>query len=409
MIRLLLILIFSHLVYLVSGQNNTNSPYSVFGIGELEQAEGGRNMGMGGTGTALRSDLFLNLSNPASLTSIPARSLATDAGINFRLSNLKNLSKSANVLNGNISWAAIAFPINRTFAAGFSLNPKSSVGYTIYSTKSLEGTAYNYPVTYKGEGGLSELSASLGALITKKFSLGLKSSLLWGNIVKTTEDTPPIGSSITRIDNTNYAGISLKPGFQYQSRLSKNTIFTLGGIAEISSYLNGSSTINITSGSETVLSTIDKGSQIRLPSRQGLGMALGFKSRYLLTFDYNRSDWRDAELNLSSKRLCINNSYHLGVEIAPKYDPERMRQTNRYRIGAFYQTGYLNIYGTQISSYAATCGVSFPMKKDRNSFNLSLEAGRQGTLDSQLIKETYLKLNLSFNLWEHWFIPRKYD
>ncbi len=407
--RLHLLLIFIFSVFLASGQNNTNSPYSVFGIGELENSEGGRNMGMGGSGIALRSDLFLNLTNPASLTSIPLQSLATDAGINFRFSNLKNQYKSVNVLNGNISWAAIAFPINHTFGASFCLNPKSSVGYTIYSTKSLEGTAFSYPVTYKGEGGLSEFSAALGALVAKNLSLGLKGSLLWGNVVKTTEDTPPLGSAITRVDNTNYVGMLFKPGFQYQTKLSKNTVFTLGGTAEISSYLNGSSTITITSGSTTVLSTIEEGSQIKLPSRMGLGMALGYKSKYLLTFDFNRSDWRGAELELDSKRLSVNNSFHLGMEFAPGYDPQRRWQTKKYRVGALYQTGYLNIYGTQISNYAATCGVSFPWKKDRNSFNLSLEAGKQGTLNNQLILESYVKLNCSFNLWEHWFIPRKYD
>ena len=407
--RLLLMLLFSLSVFLTSGQNNTNSPYSIFGIGELENADGGRNMGMGGTGIALRSDLFLNLSNPASLTSIPRQSLATDAGINFRLSNLKNQFKSVNVLNGNLSWASFAFPINKTFSAGFSLNPKSSVGYTIFSTKSLEGTNYSYPVTYKGEGGLSEASGLLGILINKYFSLGVKGSLLWGNIVKTTEDTPPIGSAITRVDNVNYVGAALKPGFQFQTKLSKNTVFTLGGIADISSYLNGSSTITIKSGSTTILSSIDKGNQIKLPTKQGIGMALGYKSKFVVTFDFNRSDWRAAELTADSKRFSVNNSFHFGVEIAPKYDPLRMWQTKKYRLGALYQTGYLNIYGTQIKSYAATCGVSFPMKRDRNSFNFSLEAGRQGTLTSQLIQESYLKFNISFNLWEHWFIPRKYD
>ena len=74
-----------------------------------------------------------------------------------------------------------------------------------------------------------------------------------------------------------------------------------------------------------------------------------------------------------------------------------------------YQTGYLNIYGTQISSYAATCGASFPIMKDRNSINISMEVGRQGSLQNQLVRETYAKMNFSFNLWERWFMPRKFD
>jgi len=116
----ILSLIFSLLVGVSSGQNNTNSPYSVFGIGEMEYTGGGRNMGMGGSGIALRSELYINSTNPASLTAIPQQSLATDLGINFRYTNLKNQHKSANVLNGNISWATLAFPIKSGYESDSS-------------------------------------------------------------------------------------------------------------------------------------------------------------------------------------------------------------------------------------------------------------------------------------------------
>lgn len=407
--QLAVILIFSFSVFVAAGQNNTNSPYSAFGIGELEYTGGGRNMGMGSSGIALRSEVFLNSTNPASLTAIPQQSLATDLGINFRYTNLKNQYKSVNVLNGNISWLTLAFPINHSFAASLSLNPKSSVGYTIFSTKSLEGTNTSYPVTYKGEGGLSEAAVSLGASVTKKFSLGVKSSILWGNFTKNTEETPSTGSTITRIDQTRYSGISLKSGFQYQSQLNQSTVFTVGGIAEYSSYLNGKSDLSISSGSTVVVTETNQTSQIKLPFKTGLGMSLELKNRYLVTIDYNRSNWKTDDLNINSDKLSINNSYHLGFEIAPKNDLLRRGQVVRYRVGALYQSGYLNIYGTQISSYAATCGVSLPIRKDFNTINFSLEAGRQGVLKNQLVRETYLKLNFSFNLWERWFVPRKYD
>ena len=308
--RLTLLIIFSFSVFVSTGQNNTNSPYSVFGIGELESADGGRNMGMGGSGNALRSDIFLNLANPASLTSLPVQSMATDAGISFKYSNLQNQLNSVNVLNGNISWAALAFPINRRFAVCFSLNPKSNVGYTIYTTKSLDGTTVSYPVTYSGEGGLSEASASLGALIAKKLSLGLKSSVLWGNMVRTNIDYPPMGSTITRVDNVNYIGVTVKPGFQFHTRLNDKTVFTLGGTAELSSYLNGSSNLTISSGSAIVLSEINRQNQLKLPFKGGLGFALEFKSKYLISADYIRSDYRDAAVNLDVKGLALNESYH---------------------------------------------------------------------------------------------------
>jgi hypothetical protein len=407
--RLALIIIFPLTVLVASGQNNTNSPYSFFGIGALESTDGGRNMGMGGAGNALRSDIYMNLANPASLTALPAQSMATDAGINFQYTNLQNQIKSVNVLNGNISWAAIAFPINRRLGVGLALNPKSNVGYTIYSTKTLDGTTYSYPVTYSGQGGLSEASASVGALVTKKFSLGLRSSVVWGNIVKNSLDAPPMGSSITRVDNVSYLGVTVKPGFQFHTKLNAKTLFTLGGTAELSSYLNGTSNLTISSGSTIILSELNRQDQLKLPFKGGLGMSLEFSGKYVVTADYNRSDYREAALSTDVKGLAVDESYHIGFEMAPKYDLQRLGQSKRYRIGALYQTGYLNIYGIQINRYAATLGVSLPIRKDRNSINLSVEIGRQGTLENQLIQETYTKLNVSFCLWERWFIPRKYD
>ena len=407
--QITLIFIFSFSVYASFAQNNTNSPYSIFGIGELEYTGGGRNMGMGGTGIALRSDIYTNSTNPASLTAIPRQSLVSDLGINFKFTNLKNEYKSANVLNGNISWFTLAFPLSRTLGASLSLNPKSSVGYTIYSTKNLEGTDASYPVTYKGEGGLNEASVGLGVLVTKKLSLGLKGSILWGNMSKTSVESPSVSSIITRVDNIQYSGVYLKSGFQYQSKLGSKTVLTVGSIAEFSSYLNGSTDLTISSGSTTVVDETKQTSQIKLPFKAGMGMSLEFNSKYNMTFDYNRSDWRNADINYNTKNLAINNSYHLGVEIAPKNDMQRLGQSIRYRMGAVYQTGYLSIYGTQINSYAATAGISFPIRRDRNSINLSFEAGRQGSLSSLLIRESYVKMNVSFNLWEHWFSPRKFE
>jgi len=407
--RLAFLIIFSLSIFMASGQNNTNSPYSVFGIGELDNAAGGRNMGMGGSGIAMKSDVFLNLSNPASLTAIPVQSLETDAGITFKFSDLQNSLNSVNVLNGNISWAALAFPINRTFAMAMSLNPMSSVGYTISSIKSLDGANLSYPTVYKGQGGLSEASVSLGAQISKNFSLGLQSSVVWGNISETNLDSPPLGSVITRVNNSSYMGSSFKPGFQYQSRLNKNTVLTLAGTAKLSTYLNGSNDLTITSGSTLVLTELDVQNQLKLPVDMVFGLGLQFKEKYLFTADYNRSDWRKAIVNVDPTGLALNQSYHIGLEIAPKYDSQRLGQTRRYRFGAFYQTGYMVVSGVQISNYAASFGMAIPIRKDRNTMNFAIEAGKQGTLQNNLISIAYIKLNWSFSLWERWFIPRKYD
>ena len=68
-------------VSLVIAQNTTNSPTSMFGLGELSTGEGGQYAGLGGTGIALRGNNFLNNANPASLTELTEQRFQIDAGI----------------------------------------------------------------------------------------------------------------------------------------------------------------------------------------------------------------------------------------------------------------------------------------------------------------------------------------
>ncbi len=398
-----------------AGQNNTNSPYSVFGIGELNFTGGGRNMAMGGSGIALRSDLFLNSTNPASLTAIQPQSFGFDMGLNLKLTYLENKYKSANALNGNISWVQVGFPVLPFLSVGLGLNPKSNVGYSIYSRKSMEGTDSSYPVLYTGEGGLSETSFSLGLKCLKNLSIGASTSLLWGNMNKQTEEYPLIGSISSVIENRDisYSGASFKTGFQFYQDLNSKIDLTVGGTAEFSGRLKTSSDLTISestgSESETIITETDAIDNMDLPVKFGLGVSLGINKKSTFTFDYNRSDWTNANVNLSSKRLNVNHSFHLGAEISPKNDATHYRQTMKYRAGALYQTGYINLYGIPIDSYAVSLGMSVPIRHDRSSVNFSVEAGRQGTLKQLLVRESYIKLNCSFNLWERWFTKRVYD
>jgi len=394
---------------------NTISPYSIFGIGEINYRGEGRNMGMGNSGIGLRSEVSLNSLNPASLTTIGQKSFGIDLGIDMKYSQLENRYKSVNFLNGNLSWLQIAFPINSILSMGFSIHPKSNVGYTISTIKYLEGTTTSYPVNYTGTGGLSEISNTIGLKLWKHLSVGVTSSVSWGQMNRVETDNPQI-SGVTSIDQTdkiNYSGFSFKPGFQFYHKLSKKIDFTLGGIAEFYTPMN--STVQeviskvTTSSSGTISDVTEKGSPLHLPPLFGVGTSLGFNGKTILAFDYTRCDWRNGSIGLSPEKLVLDNTYHLGLEFSPKYDAFIMKQAIKYRLGASYESGYLNFNGLTISGYSMSLGLSVPLRKEKSSINISLEAGQYGRTENQLIKETYAKLNLSFNLWEWWFIPQRYE
>lgn len=411
-----LTIFFSAPVTYLMAQNNTSSPYSGFGIGELEMASGGRNTAMGQTGIGLRSDLFLNTENPAALTAIDQQNFLYDMGIHFTYTQLSNVNKKVDVTNGNLSWIQMAFPVSKKLFAGLSVNPKSSVGYNIYTTHTIEGTNISYPAIYEGSGGLSEAAALLAWKVTKNISLGAKGGYLWGNVTQTLDQTLSVTSTsynISQVDQVHYSGAYLNGGAQIGIPLSENSGFVFGAIAGISSNLNAktSTTITKTDGttSENFSTDAVTYSSTKLPLDLGFGVSYQHGPQLVVTADYRQSHWEDAPLAVRSYQLTTDRSYRTGIEFAPKNDPKFLRQVNRYRLGYRYETGYLEIYNTQIHEQAVTMGIGVPIKKDRSYANFTLEMGLRGTQSSHLVEEKFIKLHCSINFWDRWFIKRKFD
>src|SRR5215467_6301105 len=68
--RLFLILLMSLTLSSLFGQN-MNSPYSIYGIGDIETRVYNRTSGMGGAGLATRSNEYYIDNNPASISALP--------------------------------------------------------------------------------------------------------------------------------------------------------------------------------------------------------------------------------------------------------------------------------------------------------------------------------------------------
>lgn len=397
-------------------QNSTSSPYSGFGIGELEMSSGGRNAAMGQTGIASRSSLFLNTANPASLTTIEPQSFLLDMGFNLKYTKLENSTKSVNVTDGNISWVQIGFPITRKFFGGFTLNPKSSVGYNIYSSKTIDGTSISYPSIYEGTGGLSEAAALLAWKLSKNISFGAKAGFIWGNVTQTQNQSIGVSSTtyeLAQEDKTFYSGGYLNLGTQISIPINAKSSIILGGIAGISSNLNAETSTTITkaysSTSEVISSDVKTSNSMKLPLDIGAGISYIYGSKWVATFDVKQCNWKDATIDYNPNKLTTNNSYRVGLEFSPKEDKRSFRQTTKYRMGYRYETGYLKLYNNQIHEQAITFGVGIPIRKDRSFANFSVELGTRGTTAAHLVQENFVKLNCSFNLWDKWFIKRQFE
>src|ERR1700704_6029576 len=107
--------LFFHLSLLVlfsthaSAQTSSGSPYSRYGIGDLQFGGFTKNMGMGGVSFGHSPLYNLNLSNPASYSSLALTTFETAVNLNFI--QLKTSSKSQKISNAYLSYFAFGFPV----------------------------------------------------------------------------------------------------------------------------------------------------------------------------------------------------------------------------------------------------------------------------------------------------------
>ena len=74
-----------------------------------------------------------------------------------------------------------------------------------------------------------------------------------------------------------------------------------------------------------------------------------------------------------------------------------------YRLGANYNTGYLNIDGQPVKSFGASVGISLPLSKF-NAMDINFNYKRRGTTSNGLVLENYYNLGVTVDIGEIWFI-----
>ena len=435
-----LFLLFSELL---SGQTYTNSPYSRFGLGDLERIGFGRNAALGGISIGMRDPNYIDYINPASYAARDSMSFLFEFGLTGKSSKLATNDDLPNTVNDfNFSHLAIAFPISKKIGASFGIVPYSSMSYKI-SQQLREGdpdydtSIGNINYLFSGTGGIHHFFMGTAYKIGKNLSLGVNLSYLFGAIDRNRSITfldsinlqirPGIFS--TRISEKTIVGdLNLNFGIQYTAFIKNDLEFTIGGIFDYESKINAESDIykeNILSiaGGGMVKDTLEYTSgvkkNIRLPQNMGVGFTFQKGKTFLIGADYYSQNWSEALFLGKTDSLVNSHSLHFGMEFTPK--PNALRNYFNwihYRIGGHYTNTYLQVNGEQLKDFGISFGLGIPIstirpdlqtKMKRSTFNFAVELGQRGTYDNNLIKEKYAILSFSLTLYDFWFIKRKFD
>ncbi len=411
-------------VFAQSENNNTTSPYSRFGLGEPQLFNSGRAAGMGGVAIASRNATQLNLSNPASYTSIDTLSFIFEAGITGRFSEFEDSNNKQRNNNVNFHYFALNFPINKWTATAIGLQPYADMGYDILETQEL--VSNETFKRYFGSGTLSKVFIGQAFDIGKNLSVGVNFSYLFGNL--TQRSIVDFSSSnsyrLSRVEEVKIKKLLLNYGIQYTVDLKKGHSLTLGATfeksADIKAELHKSAIrsiyVNNTQITDTITVPSTTDEEITLPSGFGIGLAYNIKDKLVLGFDYYTQKWENLSMYGSKVgEMADLSNYAIGMEYIPNKSALRNYfKKVSYRIGGHYTKGHLKLNAHQINEYGITFGLGLPIynanKLMHNSvMNISFELGKRGTIKDGLVRENYAKINLSFSLYDNWFIKRKFD
>jgi len=224
--------------------NGSNSSYSRFGLGTLNDQSQGFNKGMAGVGLGLRAGNRVNMSNPASYSAIDSLSFIFDVGMNFSLGKLKQAGNSVNVRNCNVDFVNAGLRLWKGLGLSFGFVPFSTIGYN-FSSESVVANDYTstQPITstsvYEGDGGLHQIYIGLGWNPFNKLSIGANISYLWGNynhnvVQSFTQGGTSSATGYSGLNSTHVADIStyaVDLGLQYPLNLTPKDILTLGATA----------------------------------------------------------------------------------------------------------------------------------------------------------------------------------
>lgn len=401
-------------------QNNTNSPYTRFGYGELADYSSGISKGMGGVSLGLRTKSSVNTANPASYTSIDSMTFIFEVGAMGRQSCFSGGGLSSNAFSANIEYLTLEFPIAKYFAFSAGLLPYSFVGYD-YSIKGvygLNGTneQIEYTQSFSGTGGASQVYGGFAAKLGNHLSLGINVSYLFGSIKNSRQlDFDEVSTYVGSLQTSNMeiSDLNLRYGIQYYADIKENKTLTLGLVLETKSklggtFMNENYTINYLMSNQSVLDTAFQMSNadFELPLTIGAGVSFGQKNKYVVGADVLFQNFSDARCFGVKDSLQDRLKVSLGGEYQPNRNAKNYFKRMSYRAGANVSTGYLKENGESPLNYGITFGIGLPTR-GRSMVNLAFEYGKIGS-NSQ-IKEDYFKFSINANFIETWFFKRRFD
>ena len=409
--------------------NGSNSPYSRYGMGLLNERTGAARTSMGGAGLGMHNGQELNLANPASLAYTDSLTMLFEIGASLQNVNLNENGRRVNARNMSLDYVTAGFRATRNLGVSLGLLPFSTIGYSMSgtSTKSSNIGELTQTDLFEGTGGVHEVFLAFGWKPFRGFSVGLSGGFLWGNMnhsVATSFSDTEINIRRREYDS-NIRTYKLDFGLQYEQRLNKFNTLTLGLTYGLGHNIHTDARFydQIAVGNSYIGDTLVVRNAYGLPHSFGVGLLWNYKGRLRLAADYTLQKWG----SVRSPRLSDNTSTEfyssddlmkdrhtvaVGAEFVPNRNSYKWRNLIRYRAGISYSTPYIKVNGDDgPGDFVASLGAGLPIVTRHGSrtcvLNVGFQYERVAPKVSGMLKEQYLRLCLGISWGEQWFLKWK--
>ena len=400
--------------------NNTTSPFSRYGLGDLNPYGYGRTSAMGGASLGSRHSLQINSANPASYNANDSLSFLFDFGIDGTFSKYKSNSGSMKANDINFRYFSMSWPITKWLGAGMGIQPFSDMGYEVAFTEALTGIG-NVHDRYTGEGTTSKAFLGASVILFKGLSIGANLNYIFGRLNQNTDVTFDRSDLFTysKTEGTRLRDFTLTYGLQYDLKLKKNQFLTLGVTFEKQSDIIALhrlfSTSAISSGTSILTTYLDSvpesKNRIKLPTTFGIGLSYNKLNKLEINADYYYAGWSKATFFGKTNDLLTDLSrISAGFEYIPEaFSIRSYWKRIKYRAGFHVENSYLKINNNQVKELGVSFGAGLPFPKSKSTINFAVELGKKGTIQDNLVKDNYSKFSVYLNLYDYWFMKRKFD
>ncbi len=415
-----ILIIFFSSPYLIA-QNQINSPYSRFGIGNLQSNILSEFSAMGGVAIANSNAAIVNPYNPASYSTFKPNTFILSTGGIHQTTRMQTNKLQQIANNSSFSHIILGFPINSRIGASFGLLPFSSIGYHIEDSEENPELG-NIDYLYNGDGGLNIIYFGTGYKLSENLLIGANINYLFGGLNRQKEVifTDEEIFSTRKKSSISLKGFYYQLGLQYYHNINENYRIVFGLSANNSTNISSKRTVLtetyelVSSNFEIVKDTIENTTtgftnSMVLPRNVGFGVSLEMK-KWIIMADYSIMDWSEYRMFGDSDSLANSMRLSYGIQYTnDKMSSGKYWKLIKFRFGGKFEKSYLNLYNSQINERSLTFGLGLPLRKTKSEINIAIEIGERGTTNNNLIKEQFLRFNLGLALKDIWFVKRKYD